>query len=126
MDPKLISKLEQVEARFDELTAQLSDPSVIGDNSRFQKAARAHSDLSEVVEKYRQWKTLQAEMTGAKAMLEESDPDMRAMAKEQLASLEQRSQAVVEALKTLLLPRDPNDQKNVVLEIRAGTGGDEA
>jgi peptide chain release factor 1 len=126
MDAKLISKLDQVETRFDDFTAQLSDPAVLGDSSRYQKTARAHSDLSTLVEKYREWKTIQEETAGAKAMLAENDPEMQAMAREELTGLETRSAAAEQDLKVLLLPKDPNDDKNVVLEIRAGTGGDEA
>jgi peptide chain release factor 1 len=126
MDAKLISKLDQVAARLDDLTAQLSDPAVLGDGTRYQKAARAHSDLSLLVEKYREWKGIQEEMAGAKAMLSESDPEMQAMAEEELAGLETRSAAAEQELKVMLLPKDPHDDSNVVLEIRAGTGGDEA
>ena len=126
MDPKLISRLDSVEARFEELTAQLSDPATANDSSLYQKTARAQSEHAELVEKYREWKTIQSEIAGAQGMLSESDPEMQAMAKEELAGLETRSTAAVEALKVLLLPADPNDQKNVILEIRAGTGGDEA
>jgi peptide chain release factor 1 len=126
MDPKVIAKLEQVEGRLDDLTAQLSDPAVLGDGARYQKTARAHSDLSEMVGKYREWKGIQQEIAGAKAMLAENDPEMQAMAKEELTGLEARSTAVEQDLKVLLLPKDPHDDANVVLEIRAGTGGDEA
>jgi peptide chain release factor 1 len=126
LDPKLISRLDSVEARFEELTAQLSDPATANDSSLYQKTARAQSEHAELVEKYREWKTIQSEIAGAQGMLSESDPEMQAMAKEELAGLETRSTAAVEALKVLLLPADPNDQKNVILEIRAGTGGDEA
>src|SRR6266404_8618776 len=113
MDPKLIAKLDQVEARLDDLTAQLSDPTVLGDSARFQKTARAHSDLADLVEKYREWKVIQKEIAGAKAMLGESDPEMQAMAKEEIGGLEKRSTEVEDALQVLLLPKDPNDSKNV-------------
>ena len=126
MDPKIIAKLDQVEARLDDLTAQLSDPAVLGDGARYQKTARAHSDLSELVGKYREWKGIQEEIAGAKAMLAENDAEMQAMAKEELTGLEARLIATEQELKVLLLPKDPHDDSNVVLEIRAGTGGDEA
>lgn len=126
MDPKLIARLDSREARFDELTAQLSDPAIANDSSRYQKTARAQSEISELVEKYREWKGIQQEIAGAQGMLTESDPEIQAMAKEELAGLDTRATTAVEELKVLLLPADPNDQKNVILEIRAGTGGDEA
>src|SRR5437867_2242643 len=126
MDAKLISKLDGLEARFDELTAQLSDPSVMGDGGRYQKTARAQSELSESVEKYRQWKKMDEELRGARAMLEDVDPEVRSLAQEELPGLESGLGTLEQEIKTLLIPKDPNDQKNVVLEIRAGTGGDEA
>src|ERR1035438_10176957 len=113
MDAKLIAKLDQVEARLDDLTAQLSDPAVLGDGTRYQKTARAHSELSELVGKYREWKSIQTEMSGAKAMLSESDPEMQAMAKEELTGLEPRSAAVEQELMVMLLPKDPHDDANV-------------
>ncbi len=126
MDPKLISKLDTMESRLNDLTAQLSDPAVLADGARFQKTARAHADLNTLVEKYREWKAIQEETAGAQAMLAENDPEMQAMAREELAGLTTRSAAAEQELKVLLLPRDPHDDNNVVLEIRAGTGGDEA
>jgi len=126
MDAKLIAKLDGLEARFDELTAQLSDPAVMNDGARYQKTAKAQSELSDVVEKYREWKSLDKERAGAKAMLEDSDPDLREMAAQELPQLEQKIAQTEEQLKFLLIPKDPNDSRNVVLEIRAGAGGDEA
>ncbi len=121
-----IAKLDQLESKYEELTAQLADPAVIADPARYRKSAKAHSDLAEVVEKYRLWKTVHKELEGARGMLEESDAEMRELAQQELASLEQRSADIEEELRTLLLPQDPNDEKSIVLEIRAGTGGDEA
>ena len=121
-----IAKLDQLESKFEELTTQLADPAVIGEPARYRKSAKAHSDLTEVVEKYRAWKTIQKDLGDIRGMLDESDPDMRELAQQEIATLEQRSQAIEQELRLLLLPRDPNDDKNVVLEIRAGTGGDEA
>jgi peptide chain release factor 1 len=120
------AKLDQLEAKYEELNAQLADPAVIGDPARFRAAGKAHSDLAEAVEKYRAWKAIQKHLEGARAMLEESDPEMRELAQKEAASLEQRSGEIEQELKVLLLPKDPNDEKNIVLEIRAGTGGDEA
>ncbi len=121
-----IAKLDQLEAKFEELTQQLADPSVIADNARYRKSAKAHSDLAEVVEKYRAWKTVQRNIEGTRPMLEEEDPEIREMAQQELASLERRAHDLEQELKILLLPKDPNDEKSIVLEIRAGTGGDEA
>jgi len=119
-------KLEQLEQRFDELTRQMADPAVIGDSEQYRKVAKAHSDLSEVVAKFRQWKKVEDSLSQARPMLQERDPDLKAMAEEEVAQLEPELKRIEEELKVLLLPKDPNDEKNVVLEIRAGTGGDEA
>jgi len=121
-------KLAQIEKKYDELTAQLGDPDVLEDQALYQKTAKAHSDLSEVVEKYREWKSIRKGLEETKALLGETaiDAEMKALAHEELADLEKRQAQVEEELRILLLPKDPNDEKNVVLEIRAGTGGDEA
>ena len=121
-------KLEEIESKYDALTAQLGDPAVLADQALYQKTAKAHSELSEIVEKYREWKSLRKSLEETKALLEEAatDAEMKALAHEELADLEKGQTKVEEELRILLLPRDPNDEKNVVLEIRAGTGGDEA
>ncbi len=121
-------KLVEIEAKYDALTAQLGDPAVLADQSLYQKTAKAHSELSEIVEKYREWKSIRKSLEETEALLEEAstDAEMKALAHEELADLEKRQAKVEEELRILLLPRDPNDEKNVVLEIRAGTGGDEA
>src|SRR5690242_16766359 len=123
----LFEKLDQIESRYQELTAQLSSPEVLGDSSRYQKLARTHADLAEVVEKYRQWKELEKGLRETKQMLVESeDAEMKQLAHEEERQLLERKEIVENELKRLLLPKDPNDEKNVILEIRAGTGGDEA
>src|SRR6185437_531718 len=110
-----------------ELTRTLASPEVIGDSSKYQKTARAHSELSEIVEKYREYKDLQKGIEESKVMIaEESDADLRAYAQEEITRLQERLTATENDLKVLLVPKDPNDEKNVILEIRAGTGGDEA
>jgi len=121
-------KLAEIEAKYDALTAQLGDPAVLADQALYQKTAKAHSELREVVEKYREWKSIQKSVEETKALFEEAsaDAEMKALAHEELADLEKRQTKVEEELRILLLPKDPNDEKNVVLEIRAGTGGDEA
>ncbi len=123
----MFERLDQIEAKYDELTQALASPEVISDSSKYQKTAKAHSEIAPVVEKYREYKDLKRGIAESKAVLaEESDADMRAYAQEELEKLESRVDAVEADLKLLLLPKDPNDEKNVVLEIRAGTGGDEA
>src|SRR5579871_3263127 len=123
----MFERLDQIEARYEDLTQALASPEIIGDSAKYQKTAKAHSEIAPVVEKYREYKDLKKGIADSKAMLaEEKDPEMRAYAQEELAQLESRVGGVEEELKVLLLPKDPNDEKNVVLEIRAGTGGDEA
>ncbi len=122
----MFDRLEQLEARYEELSSQLSDPALVHDQQRYQKTAKQNRDLEPVVEKFREYKHIQTGIAEAQAMLTDTDPDVRAMAQEELAGLQERLPAVEEALKVMLLPKDPNDEKNVVLEIRAGTGGDEA
>jgi len=123
----MLEKLEEMEARYQGLTEQLSRPEVIADNQLFHKSAKALSELTPIVEKYRQWKKIDQGLAEAKEMLQnEGDAELRAMAQEELTSLEQKRERTEDDLKLLLVPKDPNDEKNVVLEIRAGTGGDEA
>jgi peptide chain release factor 1 len=125
---QFLQKLAEIEKRYDELNAQLSSADVLADPARYQKAAKAHSDLSEVVEKFREWNHVQKNVAETKALVEDSgsDPEMKALAQDELDKLKNRQEQIEGELKILLLPKDPNDEKNVVLEIRAGTGGDEA
>ena len=123
----MFERLEQTEARYEELTQALASPETMSDSAKFQRTAKAHSEIAPIVEKYREYKDLKRGIDESKAMLaSETDPDMRAYAEEELAKLDSRAATVEEELKVLLLPKDPNDEKNVILEIRAGTGGDEA
>ena len=123
----MFERLEQIEAKYEELTKTLASPEIISDSSKYQKTARAHSELTAVVEKYREHKDLKRGIADSKAMVaNETDAELRAYAEEELAQLEPRLAQAEQDLKVLLLPKDPNDEKNVVLEIRAGTGGDEA
>jgi peptide chain release factor 1 len=119
-------KLEQLEQRYEELTQQMADPAVIGDAAEYRKVSKTRSDMDDVVAKYREWKDVEDSLSQARGMIEDKDPDMRAMAQEEAAKLEPQIKVIENELKILLLPKDPNDEKNVVLEIRAGTGGDEA
>jgi peptide chain release factor 1 len=119
-------KLDDIEARFEELTAQMADNGVISDSERYRKVTKSQSELSEIVAKYREWKKSSANAEEARLMLEEADPELRKMAVDELAAMEPQLVRLEDELKVLLLPKDPNDEKNVVVEIRAGTGGDEA
>jgi peptide chain release factor 1 len=123
----MFERLDQIEKRYDELTQALASPEIMGDSSKYQKTAKAHSEISDIVEKYREYKDLVKGIAESKAVLaDEKDPEMRVYAQEELDKLEPRVAAIEEELKVLLLPKDPNDEKNVIIEIRAGTGGDEA
>jgi peptide chain release factor 1 len=123
----MFERLDQIEAKYEELTHALSSPEVMNDSARYQKTAKAHAEIAGIVEKYREFKDLRRGIAESKQMLaDESDAGMRALAQDELAQLEARVGGVEADLKQLLLPKDPNDDKNVVLEIRAGTGGDEA
>src|SRR6266550_4142345 len=123
----MFERLDQIEARYDELTQSLATPEVISDSAKYQKAAKAHSEMSAIVERYREFKDLRRGIAESKAMLvDEADAEMRTYAQEELEKLQQRADQVEQELKVLLVPKDPNDAKNIVLEIRAGTGGDEA
>jgi peptide chain release factor 1 len=122
----MIDRLQQMEQRYDDLSAQLGLPEVITDHEKYQKAGRALRELEAPVEKFRELKQVRQGLAEARAMLAESDAEMRAMAEEEIAALAPRETQLEEEIKVLLLPKDPNDEKNVILEIRAGTGGDEA
>jgi len=123
----MFQRLDQIEARYEELTQALASPEIVTDSAKYQKTAKAHSEIAPVVEKYREYKDLTQGIVESKVVLaEEKDPDMRAYAQEELDKLQSRVGSIEEELKVLLLPKDPNDEKNIILEIRAGTGGDEA
>ncbi len=119
-------RLADIEARYEDLTRQMADPAVINDPDQYRKITKAQSDLSEIVAKYREWKQTSQNLDDARTMLAEPDPELRQMAVDEVARLEPELVRFQEELRVLLLPKDPNDEKNVVLEIRAGTGGDEA
>ncbi len=122
----MFDRLEQLEQRYEELGQQLSDPAIVNDQENYRKVSKQHRDLEETVEKFRQYRALKQGIADAKPMLLENDPDMKAMAEEELAQLEPQLAKVEEEIKVLLLPKDPNDDKNIIIELRAGTGGDEA
>lgn len=124
----LLDKLKSVEQTFHELTRRLADPDVATDPDEFQKVAKARSSLEETVNAYEEWKKAQSDLVGARQILKESasDPELREMAAMEVADLDESIARLEVHLKILLLPKDPNDEKNIMLEIRAGTGGDEA
>jgi peptide chain release factor 1 len=120
----MIDKLNAVEARYEQLMAEMSDPAVQGDAARFRSHSKALAEIQPVVEQFREYKEVTAQIAATTELLKE--PDMRELAQEELRSLEARRDTLLADIKMLLVPKDPNDTKNVVLEIRAGTGGDEA
>ena len=123
----MFSKLDHLEERYEELNQLLSDPEVIANQNDFQKYARAHSGLADVVAAYREYKEVIQDLEGARAMLKDKlDPEMRELAEAEVDELQVKKEEIELRLKVLLLPKDPNDDKNVIMEIRAGTGGEEA
>jgi len=122
----MLDRLEQMEQRYNDLQAQFGLPEVINDHEKYQKIAKSIREIEDTVVKYRELRAAQQGLAEAKAMLAEQDPDLREMAAEEIAGLEPRAAELEENLRILLLPHDPNDDKNVILELRAGTGGDEA
>ena len=124
---EVFEKLEDTERRFEELQAELSEPTVTNDTARFRKLMKEQSDLSEVVGAYREYKQAKKNIEDSLAMLDtESDEELRELAKEELAQGKADVECLEQKIKILLLPKDPNDEKNVIVEIRAGAGGDEA
>jgi peptide chain release factor 1 len=124
LSPEVLRKLEAIEQRFEELTHQLSDPAVASSGERFRKVSKERASIEATVNALRAWRKLVQDVEDNRALL--ADADMRELAKEELAQLEPRVEPAEEALKLHLLPKDPNDEKDVILEIRAGAGGDEA
>jgi peptide chain release factor 1 len=123
----LSDKLDQLGTRYDELTHELSTAEVVSDSSRFQKLAKQHAELGEIVAKHREYKQIERDLEGAHQMvLEADDTEMKQLAHDEEKQLTARKDTVEHELKLLLLPKDPNDEKSVLVEIRAGTGGDEA
>ncbi len=123
----MLEKLDHIEARYEALTEELSAPDIFSDPANYAKLGKQHRGLGEIVHKYRELKTVREELAGAKELYDSADDEeMRELARAETDSLAARLETIEEALRLLLLPRDPNDEKNVILEIRAGTGGDEA
>ncbi|MEY4167049.1 MAG: peptide chain release factor 1 [Blastocatellia bacterium] len=123
----MFEKLEAIESTYEELTNQMMDPAVISDQTRYTKIARQHRELEAVVGKFREMKKISHDIDGTRELIRDSDDEeMRELAALELPGLEESLVRVEEELKILLLPKDPNDEKNVILEVRAGTGGEEA
>lgn len=123
----MFDKLEDLLVRFQEIEDEMMSPDVVNDQNNYRKLRKEHADLSEIVEKYKEYKATQQSIEDSLAMLEEeSDEELRELAKEELQECKQRIPKIEEELKVLLLPKDPNDEKNVIVEIRGGAGGDEA
>ncbi|MEL7369371.1 MAG: peptide chain release factor 1 [Myxococcota bacterium] len=122
----MLDKLQDVERRFEEVTQQMSDPTVAQDIEALTKLGKERARLEKVVELFRELRDAEGQLAGAKELLNEDDEEMRDMAKAEIKVLTPRIEALTDALNTSLLPRDPLDEKNVILEIRAGAGGDEA
>jgi peptide chain release factor 1 len=120
------NRLQEAEARYNELTARMADPAIISDPEQYRKTAKAQSELTELVTKYREWKRAEQELRDARAMPTDSDPELQQMVQLEIVRLEPEVDALERDLEILLLPKDPNDEKNIILEIRKGAGGDEA
>jgi len=121
---EMLERLESLEAKFDQLARQMGDPALVSDQERYRQTAKSYADLEKIVSKFREFKDVLRQIRESQALL--GDEEMKTMAREELQALESRRDLLEPELRALLLPRDPNDEKNVILEIRAGTGGDEA
>ena len=122
----MLDKLLEVEKRYIELEGMMSDPQLVGQQREYAKVAKERSDLEEIVVCYREWRKVEQEIANNRDLMDENDEAMRELVKEELMSLRERKETLETKLKFLILPKDPNDEKNVIVEIRAGTGGDEA
>lgn len=122
----MFDKLDFITGKYDELAQKVSDPEIINNQPVWQKYVKEMGEIEPIVKKYKEYKKARADMADAKEMLEDGDDEMRELAKMEISELEDTISQQEEELKVLLLPKDPNDEKNVILEIRAGTGGDEA
>ena len=122
----MLDKLAEVEKRYEELERLMSDPRLLGQQREYSKLAKERSELEEIVSRYREWRKVEQEIQENRQLLEENDEAIRELAKEEVSILRERKEDLENRLKFLILPKDPNDTKNVLIEIRAGTGGDEA
>ena len=122
----MFAAVAELERKYIDLSDKINDPDIIADNGTWRKLMKEHSDLSPIVEKYREYNETQQNIEEAKLLLEENDDEIRALAKEELSENSEKLENIANELKILLLPKDPNDDKNVIVEIRGGAGGDEA
>lgn len=122
----MIKRLENLQTRYAEIEGLLSDPAVVKDRARYTKLAREHAELARIMPVFITYRQVQAEIEESRELLSDNDPEIKALAKSELENLSKRSHALEKELQALLIPKDPNDDKNVILEIRAGTGGEEA
>ena len=122
----MFDKIADIEKRYLDLSDKINDPEVIADNENWRKLMKEHSDIAPIVEKYREYKKTQSIIEESKEMLEEKDEELRILAKEELSEATKSIEIIKDELKLLMLPKDPNDEKNVIVEIRGGAGGDEA
>src|SRR3989442_6379201 len=121
---EILDRLKSLEEKFDSLARQMSDPGLVSDQDRYRQVTKAYRELEKTMAKYGEYKDVARQIQESQTLMQ--DEEMRAMAREELQSLEQRKETLLAELRALLLPKDPNDEKNVILEIRAGTGGEEA
>src|SRR5262245_4398024 len=122
----MFDKLSAIEAQYNDLMMRLGTTELQSDANEYRKAAKQLSDMEPLVQKYGEYKSVQKDIQGAQELIDGGDPEMRDLAREELTGLEERRDGILAELKVLLIPKDPNDEKNVILEIRGGTGGDEA
>ena len=122
----MFQRIKDIENRYGELERLLSDPAVIANRAEYQKLSKEHADLTPLIETFRDYEKTGRQLDEAQQMLREGDEELRELAKEEIPTLKARVEELEKRLTILLLPKDPNDEKNVILEIRAGTGGDEA
>jgi len=122
----MFAKIREIEERFDSIEKDLSNPEIINNQREYQRYLKEHATLSPIVETFRRYKSIEREIEDNKTLLNDPDPEMRKLAKEEIENLRERMERLETQLKILLLPKDPNDEKNILLEIRAGTGGEEA
>lgn len=126
MNPSILVKLEHLKARHEEVSALLADPDVIGDQERFRDLSREYAQLEPVAKNFTAYQRLQQEQRTTREMMQDSDPELRALAEDEIAAIENNRETLERELQILLIPSDPHDDSNIFLEIRAGTGGDEA
>ncbi|QGY41000.1 peptide chain release factor 1 [Pseudodesulfovibrio cashew] len=122
----MFGKLEEIETKFVDLEKELAEPEIFNDQDRYKKVSKAHADLGDIVKVFREYKLVSQDIEDNRELLHDSDPDIQEMAKAEIEELEPQLPELEDKLKILLLPKDPMDEKNIILEIRAGTGGDEA